>query len=112
MSTALQIEVSKKTPGGPANAAARAARAAIPPAGEAPRGGEGEDRLEPLVVQEEALRAGVELDAARTAVEAAAPLVDGVLGQVESREGDEQALRARRGCERPVVRGTEGRAGG
>ena len=75
----------------------------------APLGGELEHRREPLVVEQEALRARVQLDPAGAEVEAAARLLDRALGQVEPDERDEAALRARGERERAVVRGAEGR---
>ena len=72
-------------------------------------GRELEDRREPLVVQEEALRSRVELDPARAEVEAARRLLDRVLAQVEPDERDEATVRALRVLERPVVRRAEGR---
>ena len=69
-----------------------------------------EDRLEPLVVEQEALRPGVELDPARARVERARRLLDRLLGEVEADEGDEEAARSRSAAfERAVVGGAEGR---
>ena len=70
-------------------------------------GREREDPVEPLVVQVERLRAGMELDAAGAEVEAAGRLGDGLGGQVEADERDEDAVARLRGRERPVVRGPE-----
>ena len=86
----------------------RQAAPAVDEDGDAPLGGEREDRLEPLVVQEEALRPRVELDPARPQIEAPCRLLDRLLRQVEPDEGDEEALGALGGRERAVVRGPEG----
>ena len=56
--------------------------------------GQSEDRREALVVQEEALRSGVELDPTRAEIEAAGCLLDRLLGQVEADEGDQLAAGA------------------
>ena len=66
-------------------------------------GGQGEDGREPFVVEEELLGAGVELDAARAEVEAAAGLLDGAFAEVEAHERDEASLRAGGELQRPVV---------
>ena len=70
---------------------------------------EREDRVEPIVVQEEALGARMQLDAARSAVEAAHRLLDRLLGEVETNEGDEETSGARGRGKRAIVRRTEGR---
>ena len=70
----------------------------------APLGGEREDGCQPLVVQQEALRARVELDPARAEVEAALGLLDRALGQVEADERDQPSLGALRVLQRAVVR--------
>ena len=72
-------------------------------------GGELEDRRQPLVVQEEALRARMELDPAGAEIEAAHRLLDRLLAQVEPDEGDEPSVRALRELERAVVRRAESR---
>ena len=69
----------------------------------APLGRDREHRREALVVEHELLRARVQLDAARAAVEAALGFVDGIFGQVEPDEGDHPAVRARGEFERAVV---------
>ena len=74
----------------------REAAAAVDQDRDAALGGELEDRREPLVVQEEALRARMELDPAGAEVEAAGRLLDRLLAQVEADEGDEAAVRALR----------------
>jgi hypothetical protein len=75
----------------------------------APVGGQGEHGCETLVVQEEALRARVQLDAAGAEVETARRLVDRILREIEANEGDEHAARAVGGGERAVVRGSKSR---
>src|SRR5512133_3736116 len=70
--------------------------------------GQSEDRRQALVVQEEALRSGVELDPAGAEIEAAGGLLDRLLGQVEADEGDQLAAGALCVSERAVVRGSEG----
>jgi len=66
--------------------------------------GQSEDRREALVVQEEALRSGVELDPASAEIEAAGGLLDRLLGQVEADERDQLAAGALCIRERSVVR--------
>ena len=66
--------------------------------------GEREDGLQPLVAQREGLRARVQLDAARPAVEAALGFLERLRGEVEADEGDELPLGALRVRERAVVR--------
>ena len=85
----------------------RQAAAAVDQDRDAALRGKREDRREPLVVQQEALRARVELDPACAEVETAGRLFDRALGEVEARERDEAALRAPRELERPVVRRAE-----
>jgi hypothetical protein len=68
-----------------------------------------EDRLEPLVVEEEALGPRVELDAARSEVDAPARLIDGMLGEVEASERNQKPVRLLGRLERPVVRGPKTR---
>src|SRR5581483_11096048 len=70
-------------------------------------GRQGEDRREPLVVEQELLGTGMELDAARAEVEAPARLLDRPLVEREPNEGDEPPLGARRELERAVVAGAE-----
>ncbi len=72
-------------------------------------GGECEDGLEPLVVEQEALRPGVELDPARAVVERAGRFFDRLLGEIEAHEGHEEAARALGSCERAVVGSPERR---
>jgi hypothetical protein len=74
-----------------------------------PLGRELEDGREPLVVQQEPLRARVELDPPCAEVEAALRLLDRALGQVESDERDHPSARALGVGERPVIRGAERR---
>ena len=74
----------------------------------APFGGQREDAVEPLVVQEKRLRARVELDAERAAVEAARCLFHGAFRQIQPRERDQHAVRLRGGFERTVIRRAEG----
>ena len=69
----------------------------------APLGGDREDRREPLVVEQELLRARVQLDAAGAAVEAALGLLDRRLREVEPDERDEAPARPLREGERAVV---------
>ena len=57
-----------------------------------PLGGQLEDRRKPLVVEEEALRARMELDPAGAEVEAAIRLADRILAQVEPDERDEPSF--------------------
>ena len=70
---------------------------------------EGEDRVEPIVVQKEALGAGMQLDAARAAVEAAHGLLDRLLGEVEPNKGDEETTGTLGRGKRAIVRRSEGR---
>ena len=70
-------------------------------------GRELEHRREPLVVEQELLRAGVQLDPAGAAVEAAHRLLDRALGQVEPDERDEPAVALLCERERAVVRRPE-----
>ena len=72
-----------------------------------PLGGEREHRREALVVEEELLRARVELDPAGAEVEAALRLLDRLLVEGEPDEGDHAAARALRERERTVVAGPE-----
>ena len=72
-------------------------------------GRELEDRRQPLVVEEKLLGAGMQLDPARAAVEAAFRLADRVLRQVEPDEGDQPSLGAFREGQRAVVAGAEAR---
>ena len=69
----------------------------------APLGGEREHRLEALVVEQKALRPGMELDPACPEVECARRLLDRLLGEVEAHEGDDEPARALGGGERAVV---------
>ena len=82
----------------------RQAAAAVDQDRHPPLGRDREDGREPLVVQQEPLRARVELDPPRAEVEAALGLLDRALGQVEADERDEAALGARGELERAVVR--------
>ena len=139
MSSGLQTDVSKKTPGRPekrcrergevGDAAVgddqlgvvaldelgqavgdrRQAAAAVDQDRDAAVGRELEHRREPLVVQVELLRARVQLDPACAGVEAASRLGDRLLGQVEPHERHEAPVRALGEGQRPVVRGAEGR---
>ena len=70
-------------------------------------GGDREHRCEAVVVEQEFLRAGMELDAARTAVETTLRLLDRRLGQVEPDVGDQPSIRAFGCFQRPVVAGLE-----
>ena len=72
-----------------------------------PFGRELEDGREPLVVQQELLRSGMELDPPPTAVEDACGLSDRVFGEVESDERDHPPLRSFGERQRPVVAGAE-----
>ena len=72
-------------------------------------GGEGEDRLQALVVQQEALGAGVELDPTGAPVETARRLLDRLGGEVEADEGDDEPRGALCGLQRAVVGRPEGR---
>ena len=87
----------------------RQAAAAVDEHGDATLRGEREDGLEPRVVRQEALRARVELDAARAEVDAAARLLDRCLVEVEADVRDELVGRRGRVGERAVVRGAERR---
>ena len=73
--------------------------------GNAALGGKREDRSEALVVQQELLRTGMELDPARSAIEAPDRLLDGLLTQIEAYERDEEALRPFRCGEGAVIGG-------
>src|SRR5205814_6695803 len=66
-----------------------------------------EDRRQPLVVQQEPLGAWVQLDPAGAAFEAARPLLDRLLREVEPYERDQPAVGALGVCERPVVGGAK-----
>ena len=72
-------------------------------------GRELEDRGQPFVVEEELLRARMQLDASRAEVEAALRFADRVLGQVEPNERNQPPLRSRREVERAFVAGAETR---
>ena len=72
-------------------------------------GRELEDRREAVVVQEELLRAGMELDPARTEVDDSRRLADRILGEVEADERDHPSVRALGERDRPVVPGLESR---
>ena len=72
-------------------------------------GCEREDGSQAVVVEVEPLRAGMELDPSRPAIEAPRRLLDRLLGEIESREGDENAAGLFRRLERAVVRRPEGR---
>ena len=85
----------------------RQAAAAVDEDRHAALGRQREDGREPLVVEEELLRARMELDPARAEVEAASRLLDRPLVEREPDERDEPAVRARRELERPVVAGAE-----
>ena len=74
-----------------------------------PLRGEREDRAEALVLEEEALRARVQLDPAGAGIEAPLRLLDRVLAEVEPDERDQPSLRAAGVLERAVVRSAEGR---
>ena len=67
-----------------------------------------EHRRQPLVVQEEALGARMELDASRAEVEATLGLRDRILSEVEPDERDQPPLGALRVLECAVVRRSEG----
>jgi type II secretory pathway component PulL len=66
-------------------------------------GGDREDGRETVVVEQELLRARMELDAAGAAVEAALCLLDRALGQVEADKRNQSPLGALRVLERAVV---------
>ena len=68
-----------------------------------------EHRGQPLVVQEEPLGPRVQLDPARTRVEAARRLLDRLLREVEAHERNQPSTGAPRVLERAVVRRPEGR---
>ena len=85
----------------------RQAAAAVDEDRYAPLGRDREHRREALVVEHELLRARVQLDAARAAIEAALGFVDRIFGQVEPDEGDHPPVRARGELERAVVAGAE-----
>ena len=72
-----------------------------------PLGRQLEDRRQSLVVQEEALGARMELDAAGAEVEAPFRLGDRILTQVEPDERDQPSFGALRVLERAVVRRSE-----
>ena len=69
----------------------------------APLGRDREHRCEPLVVEHELLRARMQLDPARAAVETALGFVDRIFGQVEPDVRDHPPVRASGGLERAVV---------
>ena len=73
----------------------------------APLGGDREHRREPLVVEQELLRARVELDPTGAAVEAPLGLGDRLLAQVEPDVRDHPPLRPLGERERAVVPGAE-----
>src|SRR5579862_163978 len=85
----------------------RQASAAVDEDGDAPLVRDCEHRREPLVVEKELLRAGMELDAARAQVEAPLGLLDRLLAQIEPDKRDHSPLRALREREGPVVAGPE-----
>ncbi len=64
-------------------------------------------RREPFVVEQELLRARMELDAACAAIETPLRLADRILGQVEADERDQLAAAALCVGERPVVAGAK-----
>jgi len=72
-------------------------------------GSEREDRREPLVVQQELLGPGMQLDSTRAAVEDARRLADRVLREVEADERDHPASRPLGELQRAVVAGAEAR---
>ena len=72
-----------------------------------PLGRQREHGCQSLVVEQEALGARVELDAARAEVEAPLRLRDRILPQVEPDERDQPPFGALRVVERPVVRRPE-----
>ena len=74
-----------------------------------PLGRELEHRRQALVVQEEPLRARVQLDPSRAAIEAAHCFLDRMLREVEPDERDQTAAGLLRVGERPVVRRAERR---
>jgi hypothetical protein len=76
---------------------------------DAPLRSEGEDRRQPLVVQQEALRPRVELDPPRARVERSGRLLDRLFAEIEPHKRDQAATRAFGERERTVVRGSEGR---
>ena len=69
----------------------RQAAAAVDQDRDAALRGQSEDRRQALVVQEEALRAGVQLDPASAEIEAADGLLDWMLTEVETDERDQGA---------------------
>ena len=71
--------------------------------------GDREDGREPLVVEQELLRPGMQLDAAGTAVEAALGLLDRSFREVEPDERDQASVRPLREGERTVVRSAKSR---
>ena len=71
-------------------------------------GGDRKNGREPLVVQEELLRAGMELDPLGAEVETTVCLLDRLLAEIEPDEGDQPTLAAGGVLERPVVRRSEG----
>ena len=81
----------------------RQAAAGVDQDRDAALGGEREDGGEPLVVEQELLRARMELDPAGAEVEAAVRLLDRPLVEREPHERDQPALGARGELERPVV---------
>ena len=78
--------------------------AAVDEDGHGPLDGEREDRLEPLVAECERLRARMQLDPARSEVEAAPRFLEGLGGEVEPDEWEKRPARALGVGERPVVR--------
>jgi hypothetical protein len=68
-----------------------------------PAGGELEDRGEPLVVQQELLRPGMELDPPRAAVEHPCRFADRILCEIQADEGNHPSVRALAEGQRPVV---------
>ena len=72
-------------------------------------GRELEHRRQPLVVQQELLRARMQLDSARAAVEAPSRLADRIFGEVEPYEWHQLSAASLGVGERPVVSGPEAR---
>ena len=74
-----------------------------------PLGRQLENRRQTLVVEQELLGTGMELDAAGAEIETARRLVDRILGEVEPDERDQPTGGAFGERQRPVVAGTEAR---
>jgi len=87
----------------------RQAASAVDENGDATLGREGEDRRQPLVVEQKALGSRMELDPACAAVEAASRLLDRPLREIEPDKRDQYPAGALGSCQGAVVRSPKGR---